>query len=239
MENKTNIDLVSEIHLIRHGITEGTAKRWLYGAIDIPLSNEGVDEIARLAKENTYPCQNIVDPATGELMSPEAIQQADLYGENPAPDFYCSGMKRAEQTFFIIYGAVKHKVINQLRELNFGVFEGHSHAELAGTPLYEAWLEKAGPDTAPPQGESPNQFSKRVLEGFSELLGNHRLKELSHRHSKVPAHSVLVCHGGVIAAIMNEYFGTINNNFYSWVPDPGHGYTLILREGKIVEYRKF
>ncbi len=239
MENKGNQKHKSEVHLIRHGITEGTAKKWLYGAMDIPLSNEGVDELARLAKVGTYPCQNILNSETGELMSREEIESADLYGENPAPDFYTSGMKRAEQTFFIIYGAVKHKVIDKLRELNFGIFEGHSHKELKGTPLYEEWLDKAGLDTAPPQGESPRQFSQRVLEGFKELLGYHQIKELSHRHSKIPAQSVLVCHGGVIAAIMNEYFGVRNETFYYWVPDPGHGYTLVLENGEIKEYREF
>ena len=35
----------SRIILIRHGITEGNKKRWFYGAADIPLSQEGREEL--------------------------------------------------------------------------------------------------------------------------------------------------------------------------------------------------
>lgn len=239
MEN-TKEKLISEIHLIRHGITEGTANRWLYGEIDIPLSNEGVDELAKLAEAKIYPCQEFAGGA--EALAAASSGQAaepDWYGEDPTPDFYTSGMLRAEQTFFLIYGTAAHQTIPELKEISFGIFEGHTHKELEGKPVYEEWLANTDLNVGPPKGESVNGFNERIQGGFQKLLGFHKVKELSHRHSKVPAHTVMVCHGGVIAAIMNQCFGTRNNDFYSWVPDPGHGYSLILEDGEVKDYRKF
>ena len=208
--------MISEIHLIRHGKTEGTRKRWFYGAMDIPLDNEGVDELAQLTKEGIYPCLGPVDA-----------------------DFYTSGMVRAEQTFFIIYGAAKHQVIDELKEMDFGDFEGYSHEDLNGSPLYEAWLAQQGPEAAAPGGESLGHFNERVKRGFEKLCGYHAMKELSHRHSKLPAHSVLVCHGGVIGAIMMDLFDKEKENLYKWIPEPGHGYSIIFEEGKATAYREF
>lgn len=219
MENRVSEKQISEIHLIRHGKTEGTQKRWFYGALDIPLSNEGVDELAAQAKEGIYPCM-------------------DLPAESAA-DFYTSGMLRAEQTFFLIYGAAAHKAITDLREIDFGEFEGRTHDELKDTPKYKAWLDMKGEDAAPPGGESIAQFSERVDRGFDTLCGYHRLKELSHRHSRLPAHSVIVCHGGVIGGLMHKMFYDPNKNLYDWIPAPGHGYTLVMENGKAVEYRRF
>ncbi len=236
MEN-TNEKLISEIHMIRHGITEGTKKHWFYGAMDIPLDKDGVDEVAELTREGIYPCMGLVDPATGKSIC--GAEGPDLFGEDPAPDFYTSGMLRAEQTFFIIYGAAKHQAIEELKELNFGDFEGHSHEELSGTPLYEAWLAQRGPEAAAPGGESIGHFNERVARGFEKLRGFHSMKELSHRHSKVPAHSVLVCHGGVIGAIMQHTFEGQRENLYKWIPNPGHGYSIILENGAVAGFREF
>ena len=40
--------MASKIYLIRHGITEGNQKKWFYGAADIPLADEGREELRRI-----------------------------------------------------------------------------------------------------------------------------------------------------------------------------------------------
>lgn len=40
--------MISRIHFIRHGITEGIKNRWFYGWEDLPLIEEGVRETAGL-----------------------------------------------------------------------------------------------------------------------------------------------------------------------------------------------
>lgn len=39
--------MISRIYLIRHGITEGNQKKWFYGAADIPLAEEGLQDFRR------------------------------------------------------------------------------------------------------------------------------------------------------------------------------------------------
>ena len=51
---------------------------------------------------------------------------------------------------------------------------------------------------------------RRVLEAFSEIRED----------------TVLVAHGGVIAAIMEHLFPEENKNRYQWQPDPGRGYRI-------------
>jgi len=90
-----------------------------------------------------------------------------------------------------------------------------------------------------PDGESPLGFRHRVVRGLEELRGYHRLKELSHRHSGQDAVSIMVCHGGVISSCMSHLFPENTENFWQWIPDPGHGYTVYFEEGEPVRYEKF
>ena len=60
------------------------------------------------------------------------------------------------------------------------------------------------------------QMKQRVLEAFLEISED----------------TVLVCHGGVIAAIMECLFPEENKSRYEWQPKNGHGYVI---EGK--QYR--
>ena len=37
--------MITKIHFIRHGLTEGNLKHWVYGSIDVPLAPEGEADI--------------------------------------------------------------------------------------------------------------------------------------------------------------------------------------------------
>lgn len=204
----------SQIHLIRHGITEGNQKRYYYGAADIPLAPEGVEKLQELVKKDFYP-------------------KAD------SADFYTTGKQRTEQTLRLIYGEREHGQIPELTEMNFGEFEMKSYEELKGLPEYQAWIGDQTGNAAPPEGESILDFQKRIQGGLKILIGRHRLKELSVRHCGDDAISILVCHGGTIGAILESVFPNQKEHFFKWVPDPGHGYTLTLKDGEIIEYEAF
>lgn len=204
----------SRICLIRHGITEGNKNRLYYGFSDIPLAEEGIAELTRLAESGIYP-----------------------YDEDA--DFYTTGLRRTEQTLSIIYGEKKHSHIGEMREINFGSFEMKSHDELKGSEDYKIWRSDRSGKLAPPGGESLEGFSGRVLTGFEILKKQHRLKELSMRHSQKNALSVVVCHGGSISAVMNSIYPGGGENFYRWIPDPGHGYILTLRDGDFADREMF
>ena len=204
----------SQIHLIRHGITEGNQKRYYYGAADIPLAPEGEEQLTELAEQGFYP-------------------------EAEGADFYTTGKQRTEQTLRLIYGEREHEQIPELVEMNFGEFEMKSYEELKEIPEYQRWISDEEGKTEPPGGESIIGFQKRIQGGLKILVGRHRLKELSVRHCGDDAVSVLVCHGGTIGAVMESTFPNQQEHFFKWVPDPGHGYTLTLEEGEITAYEAF
>ena len=99
---------------------------------------------------------------------------------------------------------------SRFREVNFGAFEMQSYEQLKDMPAYQKWLEGDNERNVPPDGESGEQMRRRVLEAFSEIRED----------------TVLVAHGGVIAAIMEHLFPEENKNRYQWQPAPGRGYRI-------------
>ena len=88
-----------------------------------------------------------------------------------------------------------------------------SYETLKNDPAYQAWLTGNNEENIPPKGESGAQMTRRVLEAFSDI-------------QNAEADTVLVTHGGVIAAIMVHLFPEEGKNRYQWQPKPGHGYAV-------------
>ena len=179
----------SYIHFIRHGITEGNLKGWYYGSLDVPLAPEGFAKL-------------------------EELKSQDIYPSASGADCYTSGLLRTEQTFTAIYGNLPHEALPLLKEMNFGAWEGMSFAEIEAADTHREafaeWMRSGGDSsstfTFPDGGDSVFSFFSRIKEGIKELLGYQRLKELSCRHNGSDAVSIVVCHGGVIAAAMLGFF---------------------------------
>ena len=119
-----------------------------------------------------------------------------------------------EQTLEILFGPVEHRVDPDFREVDFGAFEMGSYEELKDNPAYQAWLEGDNESNVPPGGESGVQMKARVLTAFSRLQED----------------TVVITHGGVIAAVMEACFPEEQKNRYLWQPKPGHGYAI--RDGR-------
>lgn len=200
--------MIQKLHLIRHADTEGTKKRWYYGASDIPLLPEGIQRTQAYRAEGIYPA-----PATEE--------------------YYTTGKGRTEETFQIIYPGRAHKVIKALRERNFGDFERHTHDELMEDPRYRDWLDRHDADAPPPRGESTNAMIKRIEEGVRVLLAA-QAAYIKAREG-APAESVVICHGGTIALLIAHAKGVVDTEFYDWIPAPGRGYTLVYEDGRLVD----
>lgn len=124
--------------------------------------------------------------------------------------FLTSGMKRTDETLKVLFGDVPYETDPRFREVDFGVFEMKSYEQLKDTPAYQAWLTGDNEDNVPPGGESGIQMRQRVLEAFWEINED----------------TVLVSHGGVIAAIMQHLFPEENKTRYDWQPKNGCGYLL-------------
>ncbi len=220
--------MISCIHFIRHGKTEGSEKHWYYGASDVPLLEEAVEHTLGLKAKGIYP-------------------------EFEDMDFYTTGLGRTEQTLKLIYGDVPHKQIENLREYNFGEFECKTYDELKDRPGFQKWaesysigvkpeskewLESKDANTNTPGGENKRGFIERIGRGLKELRNYHKMKEFSHRHSGKDSHSVMVCHGGVTATCMSLLFPG-EREFWDWKPEPGHGFSVAFVNGEPVSWKEF
>ena len=130
-----------------------------------------------------------------------------------AERYVTSGMKRTNETLGILFGDVPFREDPAFREVDFGTFEMRGYAELKSDPAYQAWLTGDNEENVPPGGESGAAMKARVLPAFSALASQ-------------PGDTVLVTHGGVIAAIMESSFPGEGKNRYQWQPRPGHGYAV-------------
>ena len=131
--------------------------------------------------------------------------------------YVTSGMKRTNETLRILFGDVPFREDAAFREVDFGAFEMRSYGELKDDPAYQAWLTGDNEKNVPPGGESGEEMKARVLPAFAALAA-------------LPGDTVLVTHGGVIAAIMEAAFPGEGKNRYQWQPEPGHGYAVTPRD---------
>ena len=134
-----------------------------------------------------------------------------------AERYVTSGMKRTNETLRILFGNVPFREEAAFREVDFGVFEMRSYGELKDDPAYQAWLAGDNEKNVPPGGESGEAMKARALPAFGALAA-------------LPGDTVLVTHGGVIAAIMEAAFPGEGKNRYQWQPAPGHGYAVTPEE---------
>ena len=131
-----------KIHLIRHGLTEANIKgQYVGNRTDLPLCDEGVDELRALRDTVSYP----------------DIER-----------LYTSPMLRCKQTAGILCPDTEYTVIDQFAEYDFGAFEGKTAKELEKTEEFALWT--AGKIPAPPGGESTENFIRRLAMGFREMV---------------------------------------------------------------------
>lgn len=128
---------------------------------------------------------------------------------------YTSGFCRTEQTLQALYGDVAHTVEPGFREINFGIFENRTYEEMKDEPEYQAWLSGDNEENVCPGGESSVQMKARVLAALERVLA---------RDERV----CIICHGGVIAAIMAHLFPDEPKNRYTWQPKNACGYLIQL-----------
>lgn len=132
------------IALLRHGLTEGNEQGRYIGSTDLPLSNEGREELMDLCALYDYPT---------------------------AEKVYTSPLKRAMETAEILYPDHLIETVDGLREYDFGIFENRSIEELSTDSRYRAWMNGAMKE-APEGGETREQFANRVVGGLMQILSD-------------------------------------------------------------------
>lgn len=133
----------------------------------------------------------------------------------PAPGtrFVSSGMRRCNETIEALFGDVPFTVEPELREIDFGDFEMKSYDMLRDDPAYRTWLAGDNEKNVPPHGESGEQMKHRALAALERILSGGE-------------DTIVVTHGGVIAAVMAQLFPDENRSRYEWQSAPGSGYVI-------------
>ena len=127
---------------------------------------------------------------------------------------FSSPLIRCVRTAEIIYPALESVIIDELKETNFGSFEGKNYKDLSSNPDYQRWIDSGG-DLPFPGGESKQEATARALRGFDKLL------ELSKDYYNIS----VVAHGGTIMGILSHIFG---GDYYSYHVENCEGYSIDL-----------
>ena len=156
--------------MIRHSKTEGNEQRRYIGRTDQPLSESGI-ELAREAAK-VY---------AREIDEPDEV--------------YVTPLMRTQMTAQILFPHAKQIVVDGLREMDFGIFEGRNADEMKDDAAYREWVAGMCRGSCP-EGEKKDEFSERVCHAFSKLV---------HEEAAQKDMLVMVLHGGTIMSICERY----------------------------------
>ena len=169
--------------LIRHGKTQGNLERRYIG------------------------CR------TDEDLCAEGIAELKVQHYPDVDLVFTSPMKRCIQMAGIICPGKPVHIVDDLRECDFGEFEGCNYDDLKDNPAYQAWLDSGG-ELPFPDGESKRQFSQRCVKAFASIIAG--LGEGSY---------VFVVHGGTIMAVM-ERMARPQGAYFDFQVKNGEGFLL-------------
>lgn len=236
--------MVKTLYLIRHGETEGSEERRYKGAIDVPLSEKGMRQMEGISKyivELTQNRANLSSPPFSKGGMGGLLLKDGKAGLLDA--VYCSDLRRAVRGAEIIaepFGLSPVK-IKELRERDFGVWEGMSFAEIKERypDDFNAWIRNPL-KFSPTGGESILEFRDRVIQALEEILHNRSTEHRVQTHDKgtVPdlrtkqsgvvesglsptLEIAIVAHGGVNRIILCQFLGIPLENIFRIEQDYG------------------
>ena len=180
-----------KLHLIRHGLTQGNLDGLYVGSgPDLPLCEQGRADLLDLRARFAYP-------------QPDTV--------------FCSPMRRAVETAEILFPeAGKKMVVQDLREMAFGVYDGRKVQELVKDPDFARWMDPTSGYT-PPHAEAAPDFHTRCRETLMKLF-EYMMRTGTHE-------AACVTHGGVLMSMMAQKALPYHKP-EEWMADPGCGYTL-------------
>ncbi len=180
-----------KIHLIRHGSTDANILGQYIGCrTDLPLSPEGFSELNNLRDNFEYPEVELV---------------------------YSSPMLRCKQTAALLFPDRGFIGVENLKEYDFGEFEGKTAAELENHPDFLPWT--SGKLDAPPDGESNSEFIKRLCIGLNQIVLDMLEKDCEN--------AAVIMHGGAIMMLLGAT-AVPRHKPVEWATDAGRGYSLLI-----------
>lgn len=159
--------------LIRHGETDWSLEKRYCGLTDACLNKKGIEQAGELCKR----------------LEKESIDRV-----------YTSDLKRALEFARILFKDKEIEVIPELKEMNFGIFEGLTHEDIMEmhAEIYKKWLRDPS-KTAIPKGDSLIDFKERIERALARLISLNKDKTLA-----------IVTHAGPIKIIMSKIMKSKN-----------------------------
>ncbi len=138
------------VTFMRHGVTDWNAQGRFMSTTDFSLSKDGRQSLSRSFDliRSLHPQLVVSSPAQRCIETAEAI----------LPET----------------GLTEYTVWDDLREIDFGLFEGKTAGELKDAGLSEAfssWLDPTGPSEGAPHGEAWEAIDRRVVQVLKRLEG--------------------------------------------------------------------
>jgi broad specificity phosphatase PhoE len=223
--------MVTTLYLIRHGETEGSGAKRYHGSLDIPLSGRGALQMrgvsqyivthlkaSSVSKRTSY-LRDIHEP--GQSPSPSShgggiSKDASLQNEDQEVRLhavYCSDLVRAMRSAEIVAEPHGLKVIplEELRERNFGVWEGMTFSEIKERypEEFASWADDPL-HHSPVGGENTIRVRDRVTGALDRILDHHR-----------GGNVLIVAHGGVNRVILSHVMELPLGNIFRIEQDQG------------------
>ena len=167
--------------------------------------------MTRLGEEKRY--QGRLDDGLSEA-GKGALLRADFRSKR----VYVSPALRARETAEILFPEAEQLLCPELREMDFGSFEGRGWWEMEEDDAYRAWVD-GGCRGRCPGGEDKAEFAERVNRCFEQILRTETEKPEPEENL------VIVAHGGTQMALLEEK-GRPQREYYRWQRPCGCGWLL-------------
>ena len=109
-------------------------------------------------------------------------------------------------------------IVDDLRELDMGIFENKPASELVNREDYREWL-KGGQDNRPPGGESLEELTARTYKAIHEIITDMMNDGITH--------SAVITHAGIISNMLS-CFGLPKYDPKTLSTAPGEGFEIIV-----------
>ena len=179
------------ISIFRHGLTDANENGVYIGKTDLPLSDAGREALQDKFEQLEYP----------------KVQRV-----------YSSPLERAVQTAEIIFPDREIVIVDDLREMDFGVFEGLPAEELVHLDSFKKWL-KGGLDNPPPNGETLRSMMLRCYSALNLMILDMMKEGFTHAGA--------VTHSGILMNMLS-CFGLPKKKPMEFACEPGEGYEILV-----------
>ncbi|HAM49595.1 MAG TPA: histidine phosphatase family protein [Nitrospiraceae bacterium] len=209
--------MVTTLYLIRHGETEGSGIKRYTGSINVALSQKGAEQMkgtsALLLKHLLKSASSQSYSYLRDIYRLSAPRSEPTHSDMKLQAVYCSDLSRAMKSAEIIAEphGIKAVVVKDLRERNFGIWEGLTFTEIRERypEEFRSWADNPL-KFSPIGGESTIEVRDRIIPAMEEIINGHCGEQIA-----------IVAHGGVNRIMLCHILGIPLENIFRIEQDNG------------------